>query len=117
MWLFWMARGSGKSRAISTSNTRKITAKRKNRMENGSRALFLGSKPHSKGEAFSRSTRDREDRRIVRMIINEDTMVAKAKFREREVILESIKYIFELKVQRFKLSFLEGTSVARLLHI
>ena len=36
------------------SNTRKIIAKRKKRRENGRRALFLGSKPHSKGESFSR---------------------------------------------------------------
>lgn len=37
------------------SNTKKITASRKKRREKGSRAEFLGSNPHSKGEAFSRS--------------------------------------------------------------
>ena len=47
--------GAGRSNTISISNTKKITARRKNRIENGSRALFLGSNPHSKGEDFSRS--------------------------------------------------------------
>lgn len=37
------------------SNTRKITARRKNRVEKGSRALFFGSNPHSNGVDFSRS--------------------------------------------------------------
>jgi len=47
--------GSGVSKAISISNTKKITASRKNRRENGIRAEFLGSKPHSKGDSFSRN--------------------------------------------------------------
>ena len=47
------ARGS--NRVISTSKIRKITAIKKNRNENGNRAVPLGSKPHSKGEFFSRS--------------------------------------------------------------
>lgn len=33
----------------------KITASRKNRRENGIRALRLGSNPHSNGDDFSRS--------------------------------------------------------------
>jgi len=37
------------------SKTRKITARRKNRSENGIRAEFFGSNPHSNGESFSRS--------------------------------------------------------------
>lgn len=45
----------GKSRVISTSKIKKITAIRKNRSENGNRAVPFGSKPHSKGEFFSRS--------------------------------------------------------------
>ena len=49
------AMGVGISRTISISNTRKITARRKNRVENGIRAVFLGSNPHSKGVDFSRS--------------------------------------------------------------
>ena len=40
---------------ISTSKIKKITAIRKKRSEKGSRADPLGSKPHSKGEFFSRS--------------------------------------------------------------
>lgn len=51
--------GNGRRSTISMSNTRKITASRKNRRENGRRADFLGSKPHSNGEAFSRSLADR----------------------------------------------------------
>lgn len=41
-------------RTISMSNTIKITARRKNRMENGIRADRIGSKPHSNGDSFSR---------------------------------------------------------------
>lgn len=37
------------------SNTIKIIANIKNRNENGIRALFLGSNPHSNGDVFSRS--------------------------------------------------------------
>lgn len=51
--------GRGKRRTISISKTRKITAKRKKRMEKGSRAFFLGSKPHSNGDSFSRSLDER----------------------------------------------------------
>jgi hypothetical protein len=39
--------GIGISRAISTSKIRKITASKKNRKENGVRAEWLGSNPHS----------------------------------------------------------------------
>lgn len=46
---------SGRSRTISTSNTRKITAIIKNRSENGKRLIKTGLNPHSKGDAFSRS--------------------------------------------------------------
>jgi hypothetical protein len=46
----------GRSRAISTSKIRKITAIRKNRSENGIRADLLGSNPHSNGDLFSRSS-------------------------------------------------------------
>lgn len=51
--------GKGINKAISISNTRKITANRKNRVEKGIRAEFLGSNPHSKGDLFSRSFIDR----------------------------------------------------------
>lgn len=50
-----MIRGMGRIREISTSKIRKITAIRKNRRENGSRADLVGSNPHSKGDIFSRS--------------------------------------------------------------
>ena len=47
-----MAIGTGNSSAISTSKIMKITAIRKNRDENGSRAEFFGSNPHSNGDLF-----------------------------------------------------------------
>lgn len=50
-----IAMGIGIKSTISTSKTRKITASRKNRRENGIRADDFGSKPHSNGAAFSRS--------------------------------------------------------------
>lgn len=39
-----------------------MTAKRKNRSENGIRAELFGSNPHSNGESFSRSWLDRDAR-------------------------------------------------------
>ena len=56
------------SRAISTSKIRKITAKRKNRKENGVRAMWFGSNPHSYGLDFSRLFTIRMDVNIVIMI-------------------------------------------------
>ena len=44
-----------KIKVSSTSKIKKITAIRKNCVENGSRAELIGSKPHSNGEGFSRS--------------------------------------------------------------
>lgn len=46
--------GIGMRRTISMSNTMKITARRKNRIENGIRADRVGSNPHSNGDSFSR---------------------------------------------------------------
>jgi len=42
------------------SKTIKIMASKKNRVEKGTRAVLLGSNPHSNGEDFSRSSKDRE---------------------------------------------------------
>lgn len=47
--------GVGMRRTISISNTIKMIASRKNRNENGIRALWWGSNPHSNGDDFSRS--------------------------------------------------------------
>jgi hypothetical protein len=47
--------GRGIISVNSISKIKKITAIKKNRTENGSRADLLGSNPHSKGEGFSRS--------------------------------------------------------------
>jgi hypothetical protein len=65
--------GIGISRTISMSNTMKIIARRKNRIENGIRALWFGSNPHSKGEDFSRFEVERIA--VIHAIIN--TMVGK----------------------------------------
>jgi hypothetical protein len=51
--------GRGINRTISMSNTIKINASRKKRSENGIRAVFLGSNPHSNGDDFSRSVIER----------------------------------------------------------
>ena len=45
----------GRIKVISTSKIKKITAIKKKWRENGKRAGFLGSNPHSKGLLFSRS--------------------------------------------------------------
>ena len=50
-----MIKGLGMSTTISTSNTRNNTARRKNRKENGMRALETGLNPHSNGLDVSRS--------------------------------------------------------------
>lgn len=46
-FVVWRAHGRDNSRAISKSNSRKVMATRKNFIENGMRAGFSGSKPHS----------------------------------------------------------------------
>lgn len=46
--------GVGIKRTISMSKTIKITARRKNRIENGDRDDRIGSNPHSNGDNFSR---------------------------------------------------------------
>lgn len=51
----FMIIGIGNNRVISTSKIKKITAIRKNRRENGIRAVSNGLNPHSNGEDFSRS--------------------------------------------------------------
>lgn len=51
--------GNGIRSTISISKIIKIIPSKKNRREKGIRALFLGSNPHSNGEDFSRSLRDR----------------------------------------------------------
>lgn len=67
--LVWVDRiGIGISKTISMSNTIKIIASRKNRMENGMRALWLGSNPHSNGDDFSRFVVDRMA--VIQAIIN-----------------------------------------------
>lgn len=59
IFVLYKIKGIGTSKTISMSNTMKIIARRKKRIENGIRALWLGSNPHSNGEDFSRSVRVR----------------------------------------------------------
>ena len=47
--------GAGSTRTTSISKTKNRIVSKKNRREKGTRADFLGSNPHSKGEALSRS--------------------------------------------------------------
>ena len=49
---------NGNNKTNSTSNTKKIREIRKNRIENGSREMFIGVKPHSKGLFFSNEYND-----------------------------------------------------------
>jgi len=65
--------GIGIKSTISISKTMKIIASRKNRIENGIRALWFGSNPHSNGEDFSRLVVARAD--VIQAIIN--TMTGK----------------------------------------
>jgi hypothetical protein len=50
-----ISKGIGIRRTISISKTIKIIANKKKRIENGIRALWFGSNPHSNGDDFSRS--------------------------------------------------------------
>jgi hypothetical protein len=63
--------GNGIRRTISISNTIKIMANIKNRKENGTRALFFGSNPHSNGDVFSRSLLER----VLRIFARKNTKV------------------------------------------
>lgn len=53
-------RGKGINSTISISKIIKMIPNKKNRSENGIRAVFLGSNPHSNGDNFSRSLSERE---------------------------------------------------------
>lgn len=67
VFVLYIRIGVGIRSTISISNTRKIIAKRKNRIENGIRAKWLGSNPHSNGDIFSRWRFIRSDRNIAKM--------------------------------------------------
>jgi hypothetical protein len=68
--------GMSSNSAISTSKIMKITVIKKNRDENGSRAEFFGSNPHSNGDLFSRSSLIFFDINVASIImIDDNTMV------------------------------------------
>lgn len=54
------SKGNGVNKTISISKIIKMIPNKKNRSENGIRAVFLGSNPHSNGDDFSRSLNERE---------------------------------------------------------
>jgi hypothetical protein len=54
------SKGKGVNKTISISKIIKMIPSKKNRSENGIRAVFLGSNPHSNGDDFSRSLSERE---------------------------------------------------------
>jgi hypothetical protein len=71
-----MVIGIGSKSAISTSKIMKITAIRKNRDENGIRAEFFGSNPHSNGDLFSRSSFIFFEISVVNIIMAADSKMA-----------------------------------------
>jgi hypothetical protein len=81
--------GIGNNSAISTSKIMKITAMRKNRDENGRRAEFLGSNPHSNGDLFSRSSFIFFEIRVVRIIMANDNNMESAAV----IVIISIIYL------------------------
>lgn len=78
--------GIGINSAISISNIKKITTNKKNRVENGSRAEFFGSNPHSNGEFFSRSIVARNEKQIVAIIIIIGIIILKDRVNKRKDI-------------------------------
>jgi hypothetical protein len=68
-----MVTGIGSSSTISTSKIMKITVVRKNRDENGRRADFFWSNPHSNGDIFSRSSLIFLEIKVVRIIMAADS--------------------------------------------
>lgn len=75
-------------RTISISNTMKITASRKKRIENGVRADRVGSNPHSKGDIFSRFEF------VVRALVSQDSIYRRGGI--ESVVSEEIKRKFML---------------------
>jgi len=75
--------GIGRIKVISTSKIKKITATKKNCIENGRREGLLGSYPHSKAEAFSRRT----------SLLHEINELTKIKTTGTETVIIKIKKI------------------------
>lgn len=106
--LDFRAKGRGSSKASSISKTRKRTARRKNRIENGRRALFLGSKPHSNGEAFSRSIRDRAETDMITITRRRITIIAMVIFRITNFIIRVDKSLYLIFIYPRRAYCLEG---------
>ena len=87
--------GRGIIKAISISKTKKITARRKNRVEKGIRAEFFGSNPHSKGDLFSRSINLRIDKKIPKTKIKPETNILKNLQKRINNIHKKYKYILK----------------------
>lgn len=87
----------GKMIAISTSKIKNKIATRKNWIENGRRADFFGSNPHSKGDIFSRSNLLFFEI-IMHNIINELEIV---------ILIKIDKIILNITFSLFKIFWLE----------
>ena len=74
--------GIGSRSTISTSNTMKIIASKKNRIENGIRAVFFGSNPHSNADDFSRSV-------FARILINHAAKNTKIAMADAMIVKDS----------------------------
>lgn len=81
------------------SNTRKITANKKNRMEKGIRAVDIGSNPHSNGDIFSRSFK--VCREAVILIINRRLGIIRPNIKIE--IVEYIKQRFHIQIKSLTL--------------
>ena len=81
----WIIEARGKSKVISTSKIKKITAIKKNRREKGRRADPFGSNPHSKGEFFSRSVTDFFAKRDAKIITTD--LIIRVKIIENSKII------------------------------
>lgn len=78
---------NGNIKTNSTSKTKKTKEIKKNRMEKGSRALYLGVNPHSKGLIFSRSNTN--------FLFKDTPKINKTQIKIKITIsLTSSKYIF-----------------------
>lgn len=86
------------------SNTRNRIVNRKNRREKGMRADFLGSNPHSKGEALSRSWAVR----IERAVAVDRIRVAKIRIMVVNVTYKSISIGGKLIICRIRTAHSSG---------
>lgn len=91
--------GRGMISTISISKTMKIIPKRKKRSENGIRAVFFGSNPHSNGDVFSRSDSERDLRNQAAAKVTEARAAATEKADVNKFINRKYYYYLLIKSQ------------------